>query len=188
MTRIGEWRSARTRRDRAWDELATAQVRAGLRSRLPLWSRLALIAVAVLAVAGAGIAVWRAVDRIGGYSDADYVRAAEQRTSLLLTADASDPDRAEKILAGATGDFYDSFAQSADSYTRYVGEQGSRGTTTIDGAALADRRDGSAVVLVVAGTSVRQKAGAPLDQELRLRVTVTPEDGELKLSNVEFVS
>ena len=131
--------------------------------------------------------VWRAVDRSADYSDAQLVEAAEQRVAVLLQADADSPDRAEQILSGATGDFHDAFAQSADAYTRYVKREGAHGDATIDAAALAARMGESGVVLVAAGLQVSTDDAAPLRQQIRLRVTVEPDDGQLKLSTVEFV-
>lgn len=182
------WRAARAARDRARDDLSTAEVSAGVTRRLSRSVRTGLAAVALLALVGAGLVVWQAVERTPAYSDRDLVEAASERVELLLTADAGDDDRARAILAGATGEFYDAFAQSAEAYTRFVEEQGSTGDARIDGAALAARDGDRGVVLIAARMSV--SAGAVeegKDRQLRLRVVTEPEDGVLKLAGVTFL-
>lgn len=186
---VQRWRAARAARDAARAELVAAEVDSGARRRLSRPVRFGLVVVAVLAVVGAGLLVWRAAVAGPEFSDQQMVDAAGQRAELLLTADAGDPKRARQILAGATGEFHDSFAQSAESYTEFVAGRGSRGATTIDGAALASRDGDRAVVLVAASLRVespsRPQGEAPV--QVRLRVVVEPEDGVLKLSGVTFL-
>lgn len=200
------WRAARAERDRARDALAEALLRAGERRRLSLGLRLLLAALAVLAPAGAGCLAWRAAEATPAYSDADLVSAASSRVQRLLAADAADPDRAREILAGATGDFYDSFAQSAEAYTAFVADRGTVGEAAIDGAALVTREGDGGVVLVTAGLRVGTGAAGPTTprptappqstttpgstttpQQVRLRVLVEPDDGVLKLAGVVFL-
>ena len=187
---IPAWRTARARLAAARDELASAEVDAGLRAPAGARWRLLLALIAAVVVAGAGVAVWQAAAQTPEFTDAQIVDAARDRTELLLTADADDPGRARQILNGATGEFQESFAQSAEAYTDFISRLGTQGTATIDGAALVQRGDADAVVLVVASVRVGTD-GAPADtagtQQLRLRVVVTPEDGVLKLSGVRFV-
>lgn len=150
--------------------------------------RLTLAVVAVLAVLVAGVTVWQATARERSYSDADLIDAATSRVELLLTADAADTDRARQILAGATGDFHDQFAQSAQAYTEFVQEQGSNGRARIDGAGLVGRSGDVGVVLIAAAVAVKGAAGeGEKRRQLRLRVVVEPEDGRLKLSGVAFL-
>ncbi len=190
------WRAARADREQARDALAEAQVRAGTRRRLSLAARLTLAALTVLALAGAGLVGWRAAHADPRFSDAELVAAASSRVQRLLAADAHDPDRAREILAGATGDFYDSFAQSADAYSAFVAERGTVGAATIDGAALVHRQGDGGVVLVAAGLRVATETTAPQEpapdaaanpQQVRLRVLVEPDDGVLKLAGVVFL-
>ncbi|GAC56490.1 hypothetical protein GOHSU_08_00180 [Gordonia hirsuta DSM 44140 = NBRC 16056] len=189
---VRRWRAARAARDRARDQLTEAELEAGLRRRLPAALRLTLVLVAVLAVAGAAVAWWQVV-RGPQYSDDQLVDAAVSRVQLVLSADADDPGRARKILAGATGEFHDTFAQSAQAYTRYIELQGTRGSAAVDGAALAYRDGDRAMVLVAATLSMAGAAGAGESGEaggrpLRLRVVVEPDEGMLKLSGVTFLS
>ncbi|GAA3952502.1 hypothetical protein GCM10022231_08230 [Gordonia caeni] len=181
------WRIARAARDRARDDLTDAEVSAGVTQRLSISARTVLAVTAVLVLVGAGVVVWQAVERTPAYSDQQLVDAASERVELLLTADAGDDGRARAILAGATGEFYDSFAQSAEAYTRFVEEQGSTGDARIDGAALASRDGDRGVVLIAARMSVNAGAVEGRNRQLRLRVVTEPEDGVLKLSGVTFL-
>jgi len=189
-TGLQAWRRARADAAAARDELAVAEAEAGLRPRGDRRLRLVLTAALTVALVLAAVAVWQAVVRTPEFTDRQIVDAARDRTRLLLTADAGDADRARQILAGATGEFHDSFAQSAEAYTQYIEKAGSRGEVRIDAATLARRGDPDSVVLIVAslkvgGTGV--SADAAGTQQLRLRVVVTPDDGVLKLSGVGFV-
>ncbi|MFC0313295.1 hypothetical protein ACFQNE_16180 [Gordonia phosphorivorans] len=185
---VARWRSARAARKQAAARLAEAEVDAGLRQGLSRSVRLTLAVVAVLAVLVAGVTVWQATARERSYSDADLIDAATSRVELLLTADADDTDRARQILAGATGDFHDQFAQSAQAYTEFVQEQGSNGRARIDGAGLVGRSGDVGVVLIAAAVAVKGAAGeGEKRRQLRLRVVVEPEDGRLKLSGVAFL-
>nr|WP_234354012.1 hypothetical protein [Gordonia iterans] len=180
------WREARVARSAARDELAAAECDAGERQRLSIRIRTALAVFAVLTVLGAAGAVWAAVERGPAYSDRELVDAATARVELLLTADADDQRRAREILSGATGEFHDEFAQSADAYSAFVQTHGSRGEAHIDGNALA-ARDGDVAVVLIAAT-VRVESGDEHGRrQLRLRVVVQPEDGVLKLAGVTFL-
>lgn len=189
QTTVRRWRAARAERDRARVELADAQIEAGERQRLSRGRRLLLGLGVAVVVALAGTGVWQATaDR--GYTDQQLVDAATQRVQLLLSADASDEDRAREILRGATGEFHDSFGQSAEAYTEYVQQRGSRGTAVVDGAALAARDGDRGAVLVSASLRVasgEEPADSDGAQQLRLRVVVEPEDGVLKLGRVTFL-
>ncbi len=148
------------------------------------------VVIAAALVGTAAWAVWFAASAPDRHSDDDYLRAATQEVELLVTADADDPDRAQRILSRATGPFRDSFAQSADAYTEYIRQSGAEGDGEIDGAAVAGRSLRGAQVLVAASVQVRTADGdrdsEPV-QQLRLRVTVVPEDGELKVAGLVLV-
>ena len=86
---------------------------------------------------GWGIARW--YDASGHTTDADYEQAATDRVTMLLSPDYRQPGRAQRILAGATGEFHDEFAQSADAYTKFVKSRGTVAEGTVDGAAISGR-------------------------------------------------
>ena len=143
---------------------------------------------AVVAVVLAVVAVWQFVAAPRHWSDDEFVAATTERVELLIAADRDDPERAGRILSGATGSFADAFAQSADAYTEYVARADTRGDGHVDGVALA-RRDGeSAVMLVAASLMVSTAQGRDSAPTLlRMRVLMTPEDRQLKIAALEVL-
>lgn len=180
--RLDEMRASRAELRAARDELETAEVEAGLRRPDRRWLWLSLVAVIAVAAAVTAVSLWVRADN--RYTDADYQRAAAQRVTLLLSPDVHRPDRARRILDGATGEFYEQFAQSADSYTGFVGRQGTVARGAVDGTGVSARSGDSAAVLVAATVEF---TAPPQTREFRLRVLLTPADGELKLSAVQYL-
>ena len=104
--------------------------------------------------------------------------------------------RSRKILAGSTGTFRDEFAQSADAYTRFVQQIGAQAAGTVDGVGISSRSGERATLLVTAAVATRTEvtddpantdpADGPDDRRFRIQVDVVPEDGSLKISDLEF--
>lgn len=170
----GELRAAR-------DDLQAAEIDAGLRRAPRTWLWVSIVAILAVAAAAATLTLWsRAVPH---YSDADYQRAATDRVSLLLSPNSHDAGQAKRILDGATGEFYDEFAQSADSYTRFVRSQGTVARGTVDATGVSGRSGDTAAVLVSSTVAFTDT----VTRQFRLRVLVTPDDGQLKLSAVQYL-
>ncbi|MBY4570063.1 hypothetical protein ACN95_08540 [Gordonia sihwensis] len=188
--RLRQWRRARSELRSARDDLAEAEASAGLRSRMSRRTRWILATIAVLALAAAGAGIWYAAAAPQRYSDEDYLKAATAEVELLLDVDANDPARAKRILAGATGSFHDAFAQSADAYSSYVKDSGAHGQGRIDAAAVQSSSADGAEVMVAASVQVgdrdTEQDAAPL-QNLRLVVSLVPEDGDLKVDGLVMV-
>lgn len=147
-----------------------------------------VVVVAVVATVLAGVAVWQYASVPRHYSDAEYVAAATERVTLLVEADSDDERRAARILSGATGEFHDSFAQSADAYTKFVTSAKTHGDGTVDGVGLARREGDSALMLVAASVRVSTSTGQDAAPgAFRMRVLMTPEDDELKIAAVEVL-
>ena len=189
-------RRARGELRRATDELVDAETEAGVRKPIGTsWVVVAALgALAMVVVAAVGIVAWvRATDT---YSDADFTAAASRTVELLLSPDAGEPGRVREVLANATGEFYDDFGQSAAAYTEYVRRHGTVAAATIEGTGVSARSDDEAVVLVAA--RVRYRAGTPADgsaqsstaapeSSFRLRVVVTDDSSQLKVSAVQYL-
>lgn len=184
-------RAARRELREALDELHRIEVDAGLRRRLPRrrWVAAGLVLVVALVLAGVAVTAWTR-DR-AHYSDSELQSAAAERVEVLIAPDSRDDRRAQRILAGATGAFYDEFAQSADSYTEFVRANGTVAESSVDGTGISVR-DGDSATVLVAATVVFAGRGAPdadgdQARRFRLRVLVTPADGSLKLGAVQYL-
>jgi Mce-associated membrane protein len=184
-------RAARRELREAVDELHRIEVDAGLRRRPPRrrWVIAGLLLVVSLVLAGVAVTAWMR-DR-AHYSDAELQSAAADRVEVLIAPDSRDDRRAQRILAGATGAFYDEFAQSADSYTEFVRANGTVAQSSVDGTGISVR-DGDSATVLVAATVVFAGKGAPdaaddQARRFRLRVLVTPDDGSLKLGAVQYL-
>lgn len=195
---IAKDRAARADLRAAESALAALEVELGERDpiRSPVWFRILVAAVALAAVAAVA-GGYRYVTADSGFSDADYQQAARERVELLLTPAADDASgRSRKILAGSTGTFRDEFAQSADAYTRFVQQIGAQAAGTVDGVGISSRSGDRATLLVTAAVATRTEvtddpantdpADGPDDRRFRIQVDVVPEDGSLKISDLEF--
>lgn len=185
-TLLDDERAARAQLRRAVDDLVDAEVHAGLRPgvRRIWWVVIGVAVVGAVLAAALGVAAW--ARSAHAYTDDDYRHTASELTSLLLSADPSDPDRARRILDRATGAFHDEFAQSASSYTDYVRRTGTVGEATVEGSGVSGRSGDDATVLVVAAVTYRGQTPTPV-REFRLRMLVVPDDGALRVSAVQYL-
>lgn len=143
-----------------------------------------VVVAAVAAISG----VLAAVVTGRGPSDDDFVRAAAARVTVLLSATPDQPDRATRILSGATGEFHDEFAQSADAYTTFVRAAGTTSDGRVQGAGLTGRRGPEAEVLVFATVDLgASPQAAARSTDFRLRVIVADEAGVFKLAKVQYL-
>jgi Mce-associated membrane protein len=193
---ISRDRAARADLQAAQSDLAALEIELGERDRArsPIWLRMLTVAVILAAVAAiAGGYRYATADR--GFSDADYQDAARERVELLLTPAADDAaGRGRKILAGSTGTFRDEFAQSADAYTAFVQKIGAQASGTVDGVGISSRSGERVTLLVTAAITTRTQlteelpagAGEADKRRFRIQVDILPEDGSLKISDLEF--
>lgn len=184
------WRRSRSELRSARQDLSDAEVSAGLRATMSRRTKAIISAIGVVLIAVAAVGIWYWASAPKQYSDADYLSAATTRVGLLLNVDVNDPDRAGRILDGATGEFHDSFAQSADAYSTYVKSVGAQGKGSIDAAAIAYRSNEGADVMIAANVQV-EKTGTPTDaapiEPLRILASLVPEDGTLKIDGLVLV-
>jgi len=157
----------------------------------PTWLFVLAVLVVIAAVAAVvGGVRYAQADR--GYSDDDYMRAAAARVQVLLTPDGGDDGRrSAQILAGATGEFEDEFAQSVDAYTQFVTQIGAEATGTVDGVGLSTRSGDRATLIVTAAITVRSDltdatSAEPAPRRFRVQVEMVPDGGSLKVSALEF--
>lgn len=94
----------------------------------------------------------------------------------------------QRVIDSSTGEFRDDFQQRAADFTKVVEQSKVVTEGTVNAAAVESMDGRTAQVLVSATSRVTNSAGAKDEPRAwRLRVTVTEEDGQYKMSKVEFV-
>ncbi|OBK15120.1 hypothetical protein [Mycobacterium asiaticum] len=97
-------------------------------------------------------------------------------------------DDVQRVIDSSTGEFRDDFQQRAADFTKVVEQSKVVTEGTVNAAAVESMDGRSALVLVSATSRVTNSTGAKEEPRTwRLRVTVTEEDGQYKMSKVEFV-
>lgn len=121
--------------------------------------------------------------------DAAFIAAARQgivnMTSFNFTRAKEDVQR---VIDSSTGEFRDDFQKRAADFTTVVQQAKVVTEGSVSSAAVESMQADSAVVLVLASERVTNAAGAKDEpREFRLRVTVSRDGDQLKMSKVEFV-
>jgi Mce-associated membrane protein len=163
------------------------------RRRLPslsvMWKVAAIILIICFAVAS-GYMAWQhreATER--EQRAARFVAGARQgvvnMTSLNFTKAKEDVQR---VIDSSTGEFRDDFQRSAKDFTTVVEKSKVVTEGTVNAAALESMDEHSASVLVSATSKITNAAGAKDEPRAwRLRVAVTEDGGQYKMSKVDFV-
>jgi Mce-associated membrane protein len=118
-----------------------------------------------------------------------FLQAARQGAVNLTTIDWQQADRdVQRILDGASGQFYDDFAKRSRPFIDVVKKTKSSTAGTVTDAGLESQSTDSAQVLV-AVTVTTSNGNAPQQDPRgwRLRIAVTHVGDQAKVSNVEFV-
>lgn len=162
--------------------------------------RLASVAVAlVLVIAVLGTAALLAVS---GYmrlehrdaenlrqQNAEYAAAARQSVVTLMSLDFNKAEEdVQRIIDNSTGQFKDDFESQAAEFVKVAQDSKVVTEVTVNSTAVERMTGDGAEVLVAASSRVTNTAGA--DQEprtWRLSVSLVREDGQIKMSKVEFV-
>lgn len=120
---------------------------------------------------------------------AAFVAAAKQGVVNLLSMDFNNAKRdVQRVLDNSTGQFKDDFAQRAGDFTTVVEQSKVVTEGSAKATALDSMTKDSAVVLILANERVTNSAGAKEEpRAFRLRVSVTREGDQIKMSKVEFV-
>lgn len=118
-----------------------------------------------------------------------FLQVARQGALNLTTIDWQNADTdVQRILDGATGEFYDEFSRRSQPFIEVLKKAQAKTVGTITGAGLESEEDGSAQALV--SLAVRTSDASATDQvprSWRMRISVQKVDDEMKVSNVEFV-
>ena len=118
------------------------------------------------------------------------LQAARQGALNLTTIDWQHAEGdMQRILDGATGQFYDEFASRSQPFIEVVKQAKSTSVGTITEAGLESEEGGHARVLVAVAVKT-SNAGAPEQdpRAWRMRITVQKDGDQAKVSNVEFVA
>ncbi|CAN5770425.1 hypothetical protein BH09ACT7_BH09ACT7_37880 [soil metagenome] len=163
------------------------------RRRLPLGPLAAGVAVVLLcALLGAsGYLAWRHhTVSTEQQRTAEFNAAARQGVVNLMSVDFSKAQEGVKrLLDSSTGKFKDDLADTADALTESLEQAKVVTTVTVDSTAVESMSADSGVVLVAAtseavDTATKERKPA----QWRISVTLTREGGQLKMSQVDFVS
>ena len=177
------------------DEAAEPESRAARwRRRLPSLSAAAKVAAIVLICAFAGVSgimMWQdrdATDR--EQRAANFVAGARQGVVNMTSLDFNRAkEDVQRVLDSSTGQFKDDFQQRAKDFTAVVEQSKVVTQGTVTAAAVESMDDHSASVLVSAISRITNSAGAKDEPRMwRLRVTVTEEGGQYKMSKLDFVT
>lgn len=148
------------------------------------------VAVSIALLAASGYMLWfRHQVEQEHQRRAEFSAAASQAVVTLMSIDSANANgNVAAIVANSTGQFKDDFQSAADDFIKAAQDSKSATKATARVAAVESMTPDSAVVLVTAATTVSNSAGT--DQQprnWRLSVTMVRDDGQIKLSKVEFV-
>jgi Mce-associated membrane protein len=163
------------------------------RRRLPSLSATSKVAAIVLIcafVGASGYMLWyehHATER--QQRAANFVAGAKQGVVNMTSLDFNRAkEDVQRLLDSSTGEFRDDFQQRAKDFVSVVEESKVVTQGTINATAVESMGEHSASILVAATSRITNAAGAKDEARVwRLRVTVTEEGGQYKMSKLEFV-
>lgn len=173
---------------------ATAEADDDVRSRTRISAdRLALIIGLVVVVALAGLAGCLGFRAYQSHQADEqrklFLQVGRQGALNLTTIDFHRADAdVQRILDGATGEFYDNFSQRSRPFIDLVTRAQSVSVGTVTEAGLEPQSGDDARVLVAVMVKTSNAGAAEQEPRLwRMRLSVQKVGNEAKVSNVEFV-
>ena len=141
-----------------------------------------LVVTAFMIVQHSKVAAQRAYDR-------GIVEAASRGVMALLSIDHGKADAdVKRVLDLSIGAFRDDFASRSEDFIKTARESKAVTVGSVTAAALDSTYPGNAVVLVAASSQVTNSNGARNDpRPWRMSVTMSLDEDQWKMSNVEFV-
>ena len=170
-------------------ESRPARWRPGLPSLSATAKVAAIVLICAFAVAS-GIMVWKDHDAAErAQREASFVAGARQGIVNMTSLDFNRAkEDVQRLLDSSTGQFRDDFQQRAKDFASVVEQSKVVTQGTVTAAALESMDEHSASVLVAASSRITNSAGAKDEPRMwRIRVTVTEEGGQYKMSKLEFV-
>jgi Mce-associated membrane protein len=170
-------------------ESRLARSRRWLPSLSVTWKVAAIILIICFAGAS-GYMMWQHRDATERQQRAArFVAGARQGVVNMTSLDfRKAKEDVQRVVDSSTGEFKDDFQQRAKDFTTVVEQSQVVTEGTVNAAALESMDKYSASVLVSATSRITNSAGAKDEPRAwRLRVTVTEEGGQYKMSKVDFV-
>ena len=120
---------------------------------------------------------------------ANFLAGARQGVVNMTSLDFNKAkDDVQRVIDSSTGQFRDDFQQRAKDFTTVVEQSKVVTQGTVNAAAVQSVDGNSALVLVAATSRITNAAGAKDEpRNWRLKVTVTEDGGQYKMSKLEFV-
>lgn len=148
------------------------------------------VACACALLATSGYQVWHhRQEQNRQRNAAEFAAAARQIVVTLMSIDFDNAQRnVEHILDNATGSFKQDFEGAAEDFVKVAQDAKVNTDTAVKATAVESLTDDSAVVLVAAASTITNAAGATADpRSWRLSITLEREEGQIRVSKVEFV-
>ncbi|MGD1169964.1 hypothetical protein ACKUVQ_15270 [Mycobacterium seoulense] len=174
-------------------EPESTPARSRRRLRLPplsvAWKAAAIILICAFAGAS-GYMIWErheTTDR--NQRTANFIAGARQGVVNMFSMDFNRAkEDVQRVIDSSTGQFRDDFQQRAKDFTTVVEQSKVVTQGTVNAAAVQSIDGNSALVLVAASSRISNAAGAKDEpRNWRLKVTVTDDGGQYKMSKLEFV-
>lgn len=163
------------------------------RVRLPSWSvawKAAVIVLICAFAAASGYMLWQRHEITErNQRVANFIAGARQGVVNMTSLDFSKAkEDVQRVIDSSTGQFRDDFQQRAKDFTTVVEQSKVVTQGTVNAAAVQSIQGNSALVLVAATSHITNAAGAKDEpRNWRLKVTVTEDGGQYKMSKLEFV-
>ncbi|WP_102419589.1 hypothetical protein [Mycobacterium sp. 4858] len=163
------------------------------RVRLPAWSvtwKAAVIVLICAFVAASGYMMWERHETTEREQrTANFIAGAKQGVVNMFSMDFNRAkEDVQRVIDSSTGQFRDDFQQRAKDFTTVVEQSKVVTQGSVNAAAVQSIEGNSALVLVAASSRISNAAGAKDEpRNWRLKVTVTDDGGQYKMSKLEFV-
>ncbi|MEE6136987.1 hypothetical protein SKC41_11655 [Mycobacterium sp. 050128] len=172
-----ELESADSRRRVRWPSLSVA------------WKAAVILLICVF-VGASGYMLWQHHENTErNQRIANFVAGARQGVVNMTSLDFNRAkEDVQRVIDSSTGQFRDDFQQRSKDFTTVVEQSKVVTQGTVNAAAVQSVDGNSALVLVAATSRITNAAGAKDEpRRWRLRVTVTEDGGQYKMSKLEFI-
>jgi Mce-associated membrane protein len=174
-------------------ESESKPARSRRRVRLPplsvTWKAAVIILICAF-VGASGYMVWQRNETTErNQRTANFIAGARQGVVNMFSLDFNrSKEDVQRVIDSSTGQFRDDLQQRAKDFTTVVEQSKVVTQGTVNAAAVQSIDGNSALVLVAASSQITNAAGAKDERRnWRLKVTVTDDGGQYKMSKLEFV-